>query len=269
MERSTIEIFSLLIDSIGSMSEVQSIGKSGGSEFPSSNESDVDIFVFCTKIPSPENRQSKVAVLGDAIGDIKISTYEGKHWGVCDFIQIHETEICLMYFTVDKINAEIESVLNGERLEKEDNYFYPTGRCATLLSMHILFEKQNFIASMKEKLSVYPGDLSEKLLAHHMRRLNDVEDLERAVSRKDVLFYHFALDLIIDHFLQALFALNKCFFPSRKRTLLFINEFQTRPENCGERLVQVIELGGKGDTLKQSYDLWTCLCRDLANLSGS
>ena len=264
MGRSTIEIFTMLIDSIGRMSEVQSIGKSGGRELPTANESDIDIFVFCTELPSADKRQAQIAGLDDSIVDLKLSTVEGKPWGMCDFVQINGVEICLMYFTIAKMHAEIESILNGERLEKEDNYFYPTGRCATFLSMHILLDKHNFITAMKEKVSVFPDELAKKLIAHHMHRINDVEDFERAVSRKDVLFYHFALDNAIDHYLQVLFARNKCFFPSRKRTILHIDGFQAKPIHCAQRLIHVIELGGRADTLTQSYDSWSCLCKDLA-----
>lgn len=268
MEKTISEYFTMLIHSISHISEVQSIGKSGGKVFPESNESDIDVFVFCDEIPSFESRQAQVNVLGNAISNSKISIYEGKYWGVCDFVYIHDTEICLMYFTIAKMEAEIISILRGERLEKEDGYFYPTGRCATIVSLYILQDKNNFIATMKEKLTTYPNELSKKLIEQHTRRLKDVEDLERAVSRNEVLFYHFALDISIDHFLQALYAINKCYFPSRKRTLDYIKGFTIKPANCAERLLRVIESGGKPDTIMQSYDMWISLCKDLFQITN-
>jgi len=199
---------------------------------------------------------------------MKISKTGGKFWGVCDFVVINGIEVCIMYFTVLDMDADIESVLDGTRLDREDEYFYPTGRCSTFLSMHILYDKNGYIAGMKEKLSRYPQELSKKLYNHHIKSINDIEDFERAVQRGDVLFYHSALDTAIDHYLQALFALNKCFFPSRKRTLEFIYEFQYKPDNCSERLVEVLELGARTETLSKSYEGWVLLCKELLCMKG-
>lgn len=263
----TREQYNQLINAIAALDDVQSMGKSGGSELPeaSESESDIDIFVFCGAIPDASNRKAVIDVLGFA-GDLRISEQAGKHWGVCDFVLIEKTEICLMYFTTSDMDAEISAILSGERLEKENNYFYPTGRCATFLSMHSLCDKYGYIAAMKQKISNYPEVLSEKLIAFHMDSLSDFEDLGRAVSRKDPLFYHFALDLTLDHFLQVLFALNRRYFPSRKRTIRYIEGFAKKPEACAERLLNVIALGASADTIAQSYDVLLGLCSDLAEM---
>ena len=203
--------------------------------------------------------------LGDAVTGCKISQKGGRFWGVCDFVFIGSAEICLMYFTIDEMDSDVESVLNGSRLDREGEYYYPTGRCASFLSMHSLCDKQGYIKAMQEKLSVYPEDLAEKLFAHHVRLINDEEDFERAVSRGDVLFYHATLESALDHFLQALFALNHRFFPSRKRTLEWVECFENKPENCSERLLKVILLGAATETLSESYEIWCGLCNELKN----
>jgi len=258
--------YNLLINTIREIDGVLSIGKSGGGAIPEHNESDIDIFVFCNQVPDANIRQIIISKIGPAVSWMKISETAGRFWGVCDFATIDNTDICLMYFTVSDMNDEIESVLNGSRLDRESEYFYPTGRCATFLSMYILYDKTGYIADMKEKLSVYPQSLAEKLYFHHIRKINDGEDFERAVSRGDILFYHATLELAIDHFLQALFALNQCWFPSRKRTLQFAQEFKIKPRDCFERLLKVIELGSVAETLAQSYEIWSALCTGLSDM---
>jgi hypothetical protein len=171
-----------------------------------------------------------------------------------------------MYFAVAEMNDEIESVLCGSRPDREAEYFYPTGRCASFLSMHILYDEIRYIASMKEKLSVYPESLAEKLYRHHIDKINDEEDFGRAVSRGDVLFYHTTLESAIDHYLQALFALNRHFFPSRKRTAGYVKDFRSKPQNCMERLFDVIVLGSNRETLSCSYGQWDELCKELIEL---
>lgn len=88
------------------------------------------------------------------------------------------------------------------------------------------------------------------------------------IYRKEVLFYHETVESAIDHFLQVLFALNKCFFPSRKRTIQYIDTFNIKPAKCTERLLQTIELGAKPETLSQSYDVWLSLYKDLLDLAN-
>ncbi len=214
-----------LIGAIAAIPEVVSMGKSGGPDLPPAGEGDIDIFVFCDTVPDVAARRAAVCSLSVSDAGIHMSSSPDKHWGTCDRILLGDMEICLMYFTVAGMNDEIESILSGKRLDREDNCFYPTGRCASFLRMHILHEKRRFIAAVQNRLSVYPEPLAEGLISYHLEALADTEDLERAKNRKDTLFYHFALDLALDHFLQALSALNRCFFPSRKRTADLIGSF--------------------------------------------
>lgn len=267
MRQEITENFNRLIEAVAAMPEVLSIGKSGGAALPEAGESDIDVFVFCGKVPGKKTRHAAVQSPGDCVTGLQLAESPGKHWGTCDYVFFGQSEVCLMYCTVTGINAEIESTLNGARLDKEDNYFYPTGRCASFLTMHILCDKGGYIAAMQERLRVYPESLAGRLLFYHLDQLGDTEDLERAVSSKDVLFYHFALDLALDHFLQALFALNRCYFPSRKRSLPFIRSFAKKPARCAERLLEIVALGAESETVLQSYETFTALCRELAAFS--
>ena len=247
------------MQAISTIDNVSSIGKSGGEALPEHVESDIDIYVFCDEIPDIGTRKTAVHSLGDAIETAEYNENAGCFWGTIDFVTIADTEICLMYFTVAYMTHEIDSVLNGSRLEKEAGFFYPTGRCATMLSMHVFYEKTGYIAAMKERLSGYPPDLSKKLFDYHIHKANDAESFQSAVSKADVLFYHEVLENALDHLLQALFALNKCFFPSRKRNATFIRIFKYKPDRCVERMLEVIELGARPATLLQSYEKWKLL----------
>lgn len=267
MDRKITQSYDRLIGAVAAMPEVLSVGKSGGAALPAAGESDIDIFVFCDAVPGIEERRAAAESPGDCVTDLRVGAFPGKHWGICDFVSLGRTEVCLMYFTVAGMNAEIESVLSGARPDKEDNAFYPTGRCASFLAMHILCDKHGYIAAMQDRLRIYPESLATHLTRYHLERLRDTEDLERAVGRKDALFYHCALDLSLDHFLQALFALNRCYFPSRKRTLSFIETFSRKPARCAERILDVVSLGARGETVSRSYEEFAALCRELSALS--
>lgn len=249
-----------LLDSISTVDEVQSIGISGGkSPLPLAGEGDIDVFIYCDTIPGLQARETLMKRFGSDLKKSKINVFEGGHWGTGDFVLINGIETWLMYFSVNETLSNIEAIVNGEYPDKIDNYYYPVGRCAMLKNINIIYDKNNFLYSMKNRLSRYPDNLTKKLVQYHLDELEDREDLERAVTREDVLFYHFAMDIAIDHFLQALFAINKTYFPSRKRSIEFIEKFTIKPEACCERLLEVIKLGSSCETINNSYELWKSL----------
>jgi hypothetical protein len=193
----------------------------------------------------------------------------GGRWGVIDIVTSEGVEICLMYFTEREMTDEIGEALRGRHIDKEADGFYPVGRCATLLSMHAIYDANGYIAKMKDRLAVYPAELAEKMLARHMGKADDREGFERAVSRRDALYYHEVADTAIDHFLQALFALNKRYFPSRKRSAQHIDSFERKPADCVDRLLYIIEMGGRPETLHESYAEWRSLYNELAGLASA
>lgn len=261
---STEETINKLINNISIMNEVQSIGISGSKKpFPKEGEGDIDIFIYCNTIPEFQKRQVIMNEMEDLLQEGKINVFEGGHWGIGDFGIINGVETWLMYFTVNETLNEVEAILNGDYPDKLDNYYYPVGRCAMLKNINVLYDKNDFLYSLKEKLLDYPEKLAKTLIQYHFDELEDKEDLERAVMRKDVLFYHFALDIAIDHFLQTLFAINRIYFPSRKRTLYFIEKFYIKPEKCNERLLEVVKLGSNPDSINQSYKLLIDMVNEL------
>lgn len=257
------ESFLRLIETVSTIPGVQSVGKSGGPELPESGESDIDLFVYCAGIPELTERNRAL----EDIGLLNANVQQGGHWGVVDLVLLCGIETYLMYFTVEETVDNVREILDGDYPDKLDNYYYPTGRLATLREMTILSDASGFLYSMKRLLDTYPDNLKRTLTDYHVKKLSDTEDIERAVARCDVLFYHFALDLALDHFLQALFAMNKVFFPSRKRTYEYLDAFHIKPEQCKERLTNIVMLGGTADGISASYTLWQELAGDLAALS--
>ncbi len=254
----------MIISNISAMSDVRAIGISGKDRpFPKAGEGDIDIFIYCDCIPAEHIRQ---CASGASEDKIRPGVFEGGHWGVGDFVLVNGAETWLMYFTIQETLEEIDAVLGGKRLDKADNYYYPTGRCEMLRNIRIYYDSGGFLSSLQAKLSEYPESLSAILISYHLEKLEDTEDLERAAARSDTLFYHFALDAAVDHFLQALFALNYTFFPSRKRSLQYISNFKSKPDCCEELLLNVIRFGGSAETIGDSYMLFKGLTEDLKRL---
>jgi hypothetical protein len=267
--RQTETAINELVEAVARNSAVRAIGLSGGARsLPEPGEGDIDLFVYCTEIPTQSQRHEVLASLGESVGQIAIGRSEGGHWGQGDSLVTAGVETWLMYFTLAEARAELEAVLAGQYLGRLDSYYYPIGRCAMWKAMRIFYDPDRILQSFKACLETYPEGLARAVVAHHTEALGDVEDIERAVQRKDVLFYHFALDLALDHFLQAVFALNKEYFPSRKRSESYLQGFRVKPSGCEQRLRQVVALGGEAETLGRSYETWQALVRDLEVLVG-
>jgi hypothetical protein len=261
------ELLNELVRRIASHGTVRAMGLSGGERpLPGPGEGDIDLFVYCTEIPGVVEREEWLAPPG--MTEVQVGRLSDGHWGQGDSLVLAGVETWLLYFTVSEAREELEAVLRGEYLERLDNYYYPTGRLAMWKTMRALYDPDGLLASFRQRVQDYPASLARALSAHHMRALADVEDLERAVVRRDPLFYHFALDLALDHFLQALFALNREYFPSRKRSAQYIERFQVKPPECIGRLERVLASGGEGETLEESYRLWRGLVEDLEELAG-
>lgn len=257
-------VINTLVDRLARHDSIRAIGMSGGERpFPEPGEGDIDLFVYCTDIPTHDARQALLTSLREEVEQVEIGKLKGGHWGQGDSFSIAGVETWLLYFTVAEACAELEAILAGEYLGRLDSYYYPIGRCAMWRTMRSFYDPDGILESFKQRLAEYPQELSQAIIDHHLQALDDVEDLERAVGRRDVLFFHFALDLALDHFLQALFALNREYFPSRKRSEGYIQGFKVKPAECEQSLKQVVRLGGNAATLEQSYKIWRSLVQDL------
>lgn len=245
----------VLTQGLAKQANVTAVALSGGNRpLPQPGEGDIDLFVYCTGIPAAGKRMQLYGELAD-VTELSVDKLAGGRWGVADTMLIAGVETWIMYFTLSEVDEELSSILSGEEKGRQDNYFYSTGRLSMMLNFRVLYDADGYLQGIKDRLIIYPDRLGQALFAFHLEALKDREDLLRAVSRQDVLFYHFALDLALDHFLQALFALNRVYFPSRKRSLQYIDSFSRQPEGCSAKLMDIVRLGGTPNTLEQSYGI--------------
>jgi hypothetical protein len=244
----------------------RAIGKTGGASLPKDGCSDIDLFLFCDAIPPHAARESLLRPLKSLIEITSLGEHEHPHWGLVDSIPIGQQEVYLMYFTASSFQDSIDSILRGERTEREENYFYPTGRLASICGMHAFHDPAGYLAGLKARLSNYPDALQQAIFSRCLPKIDDQEDFMRAIRRGDVLFFHATLDLALDRFLQALFARNRVYFPSRKRSLEYIEGFAVKPQDCEEMIKRVLCTSIDEDTLIESYTVYAKFSFDLNNI---
>jgi hypothetical protein len=266
MEYSLKEKIEELLDEVSGIEVIRAIGQTGDISFvPKAGEADIDIFVLGDRVPAYEERNAVYEKNSKIFKECHMNVCEGGVWGTGDVFIIDGVETMLMYFSIDETLKYVDEVLAGEHLDSIKG-FYPVGRCSTLKNINIIYDESGILGSLKEKLSIYPNELRNSMTEFHLGKANDEEDFGRAVLRKDVLFFHQVLEVSIDHYLQALFAVNKTYFPSRKRTKQYIDSFEVKPENCYERLLEVIRLGSSPEDIEKSYNVWCGLVKDLRGI---
>lgn len=268
MDLETQKIIDRIISHLIALEEITAAGLTGKlHQDLKPGESDIDIFVFCKEIPPDDQRRQvyEKLVTASLIQDLHMSVSQGGAWGIGDCFWANGVETWLMFFGEKEMEDYLDAVLSGNYLDSEQG-FYPTGRCATIQNMVILQDRCGFIDSLKQKVQVYPESLRNKLAVHHLDLSIDEEDFGRAVLRGDVLFYHQVLETALDHFLQALFAVNRKYFPGRKRMVQYIDGFEIAPHQCAARLLQVVELGSKNDGIAESSRICHELVSELTEL---
>ena len=115
-------ILRTLLNNISGLADVRSIGISGGRlALPEAGEGDIDVFIYCEAIPSPEIRKEAFKELEYPIDEIRFDVFESVHWGIADLAIINGVETWLMYFTVTETLNNVESIVNGEYPDNLDN----------------------------------------------------------------------------------------------------------------------------------------------------
>ena len=258
-----------LVRALRDLPGVRAVGLSGDpSEAGLDGARDIDLFVYCDSVPGDEARAKAYRALSDLFDGIRMRVCDCEAWGIGDILDAGGVDVMPMYFQKGATEAFVAEVRAGKRATREGG-FYPVGRLATIAGMHVYFDEDRWLNRMREMLSVYPDSLREETLRAHVCGAWDGEEFESAARRRDVFFFHHVLDEAMDSFLQALFALNRVYFPSRKRSEQDMNRLPVKPRDCAARMRAVLVRGASGDTVAEAAEMWRALVEELVVLASA
>ncbi len=256
---------SRLVDSLRRNEAIASIGLSSSPLPTQKGEGDIDLFIYCRNLPAPAGRTEFILPELRTLPLFRPAVYDSPIWGSTDYVEIAGVETWLMYFTVAAARAEFESIISGQTIDRLNGY-YPTGRLAMYRNMTILHDDGGLLAGFKARLAVYPPALKACLIEKCLAEVNDEEDLLRAVTRGDVLFFHAAIDSAVDSLLQLTFAVNECLFPGRKRNRQHLETFARAPQDMYPRIQQILFLGTRPACLQSAFEQFQLLRDELIRL---
>ena len=133
------------------MPAICAIGKTGGAALPKDGFSDIDLFVFCKQIPSQRERRTCACLVPDH--NCCISERMNIRMGARGFAARSAAgSLSHVFHREHVLPKSISSILRGERTQREENYFYPTGRCASILGMHAFYDPDGFLAGLRRNV---------------------------------------------------------------------------------------------------------------------
>lgn len=260
------EVKNKIIDDLAQKDYIFGVGQTGDINAKmTAGFSDIDMFVLCSRIPTSEERITLYEKYSSEYSDLQMNACCGGLWGYGDILFIEGIDVMYMYFTIEEMENYVDEVLSGKHLNRK-NGFYPTGRLASIETIHILYERNEVWTKLKEKVASKPAELFDKLFTFHLSNIINEEDLGRVQLRKEVLFYQTVLENALDHFLQALYALNHVYFPSRKRIETYIDSFYKKPEHSFDRLLQIIQKSVCFETIDESIKELKEITKELSEL---
>lgn len=253
----------ILCAALSSWEEVVGVAQTGDPHAPLvPGMSDIDLFILCRQVPSKKEREARYAALPSKGDGLHMEVCHDEIWGRGDIFSVQGVDVMPMFFDKEAFSAYIDDVLSGNHLYAEGR-FYPIGRLATVESIHVFSQKDRAWTDLIEKVQSHPRQLFAQWFAAQSALILDEEDLSRVILRKEVLFYHQVLENALDHFLQALYARNNCYFPSRKRAEAALDAFAIQPPRCKERLLSLLRHSVQQETIDQSVAELRALVREL------
>ena len=257
-----------LVSMLSASPHVLAIGQTGDLNAPLiPGRSDIDLFVLCDAVPAQEERQALYQPLAGETDSLSMQVCDCRDWGVGDVLVCGGIDIMPMFFTAAHMQRDLDELLGGCRIEKEGS-FYPIGRLSTVETMNVLYETDRAWSRLIDRVRQHPRPLFRAWYASQAGCMVDDEDLGRAQLRREVLFTHQVVEEFLDHFLQALYAVNDCYFPSRKRTERAIAGFSLKPKNCYARLLNLVALAANEATIDAAVTELRALAAELTALGA-
>ena len=257
-----------LVNSLSACPAIQAIGQTGDLNAPLiPGKSDIDLFVLCEAVPGQAERRALYQTLADETESLSMQVCDCRDWGIGDVLVCGGVEIMPMYFTTQHMQRDLDELLSGGRTEKEGG-FYPIGRLATIETMNVLCETDHAWSRLIDRVRQHPRPLFRAWYASQAGCMLDDEDLGRCQLRREVLFTHQVVEGFLDHFLQALYAVNDCYFPSRKRTERAIAGFSIKPTDCYARLLNLVSLAANEATIDDAVHELRTLAGELTALGA-
>lgn len=239
-----------IFDKFKEISEVEAIAIGGSMTAKTSDLiSDIDVYIFSKSGISLDKRTEIIKPVS--------SKYEigGEYFGSGDefFVDEINQELDVMYFDMGWFEDVVENVW----VKHYPSNGYTTCFLYTLKNFNILYDKNNWLKSLQEKINTeYPSELQNNIIKRNMMLMYDkpfssyYEQIAKAISRNDINSINHRISGFVASYFDVIFAINKQLHCGEKRLIAYVkNNCKIIPENFESNLQNLFNQPNK-DTLK-------------------
>lgn len=207
---------------------------------------DVDLVVFCERIPEKEKRDDKLKELDAKILRNDVFLYE-------------EVEITIFYKTIEDANRWIKSFRNWEGFGNDIAVF--------IENMIPVSDAGGIIGKLK-KDSTYTDKLRKKIFEQRFYALSRAKFLlENPLKRNNAIFISQKLNESFAAYCNLLYSLNKKYFSDTKWINRDLENFRLKPKNCFERLEEFSLLGCGKRGIRRKMEILKSLAEETGALA--
>jgi predicted nucleotidyltransferase len=250
----------------------------GGSYANGTNrpDSDIDLGLYY-KEASPFS-VDKIKSLANKLNDFPdplVSDFGG--WGKWvnggTWLTIKGQRVDFIYRNLDFvekiINYCIEGTIKSDYYQEPPQGFHSYIYLAEIASNKILYEPENIITLLKNKIKTYPPKLKNKIINAFLW------DCEFTLSRAQKFAERNEIHLVVSSFsrinhnlIQVLYALNETYFFSVKKTYKDFPLFNKTPKDFLQKVEQVLgNIGNTNEQLKKSLQVFNNLIEECKQLT--
>jgi len=236
------EILNSLTEDFSRLDEVEAVALGGSSAVGRDDStSDYDIYIYCTKIPSPEKRRAIAEKYAD---DPEI---DNQYFETGDEYTFRETgkPVDIMYRNVDDMEAHVKSVWQ----EGNAQMGYTTCFVDNINKSEILYDKDGKFRRLQAKTQTpYPEKLRQNIIDKNFTFLKDAassyyKQIDKASKRGDMVSVNHRSAAFLASYFDVIFAKNRVLNPGEKRLVDFaLKNCRILPEDF-EKDVNALAVG--------------------------
>lgn len=272
MKKKIFKISKEVCGALKELKEIKVIAVGGGLVSGYADEySDIDIYCFCNKFPSIEERKRILEGLG--LDRIK-KQYTNKEFSMGQDLFYYKGEaIGVDYVLVSSIGRTIEEI-------KKRGYIIPHDSIMVnrLAYNFPLYDPEKILFKYKKIIKPYIKGF--RILARYywgqLQNVGKNDDwagggrISVALKRKNYIWLSYLMNIYLHWYFVCLYALNDKYYHQflTKWSFKSINDFKKKPKNCVKRLEEISILGNRGKDFEKKLKLFERLIKDSDSLMG-
>ncbi|GAA0462720.1 DUF4037 domain-containing protein [Alkalibacillus silvisoli] len=193
--------------------------------------SDIELFIFWKEAPTDHDRTEPIRKLNGEM--IDFYPYEDEEWSETYLTEGIKLEIS--NFLTETINKVIEDVITKFDTDLNKQCIVAT------VDQGVSLSGDKVIENMKEKVKVYPDELSEAMIKENLHLGNKWNNREALLERQDWLMFYKVIVDVQTKIMGMLYGLNRQFVhhPAFKWQQHSLNTMTIKPTNIASRLNSV------------------------------